>query len=326
MSKLNWRKIPDTLIDREILFIAASGTASNSSSQGVIHRQYHEKLVSILREIGLTVHPTSELGVLLNQPSEKYVYGIHSHSWFNGKEVFTSVLAEYHAKAYLGPKPTVRALIEDKKLSRIFAMGQGVPVTSQVEILSQQDFSKLPEGPWIIKPRNGIASQFVTYCETVSQLNDAYEDFISRADGRSSLLVEQFVPGKNFTVPIIEGIDFNSLPIFEEFDNNPQNILSFSGKRRSTSGYKREPYTGSLEATLRSYAAIIEKHLRPYDYGRIDFRCDTLTGQIYFLEANLICNISQGSAIAESARIAGASYSELIEHVVATSFIRQFGV
>lgn len=312
--------------DIDVLFIAANN--SGQSSQGEAHVRYHRRLVQILRQLGLRVTVTSDLSALLSVPPQKYIYGIHSHAWFNGKEVFTSALAEYHGRAYLGPKPTVRALTEDKKLTRIFAQGLEIPVPDQAEISVSQlaeDFSVLPRGPWITKPRNGIASQFVTFCRTPGEISDALAVFNDEKGENPTLLVETFVPGINISVPIIEGFEVSAMPMFQEWDDNEQNILTFVGKRGKSGGYRSEQYLGAQKTLIAQYAQVLEGALRPYDYGRLDFRCNQESGEVFFLEANLICNISEKTVIAKSAALLSIEYKELIQHIISTSFKRQFG-
>ena len=82
-------------------------------------------------------------------------------------------------------------------------------------------------------------------------------------------------------------------------------------------------YEGAFLKDIIDYARSIRNNLGEIDYGRLDFRCDINNGEIYFLEANLICNMSQGSAIGRLAKEYGATYQTLVEHVISNSILRQ---
>lgn len=311
----------------EILFLAASATLKNDSIQGERHRKYHALLENTLTDLGFRVSSSSNLTIMLSKPEQQYIYGIHSHSWFNGKEIFTSALSEYHGLPYLGPPPTIRAVSEDKKLFKLLAKAVGIPVLPEYSlkqfILEFDQLSQSGTKSFILKPRNGIASQYIYYIEHLDQLSSILPILPQNLLHNDMLIIEPYVDGINISVPIIEGININALPIYEEFDDNPQNIITFEGKRRISNGYHRKVYNGELVFLLKKYACLIEKEIRPYDYGRFDFRCDVKSGIPYLIDANLICNLSKGSVVATAAKDIGVEYKDLIGHILSTSITRQ---
>jgi len=263
---------------------------------------------------------------MLHPARPHYVYGIHSHAWFNGKEVFTAVLCEYYGLPYLGPPPTVRAVSEDKKLAKLLAAGLDIPIIPHVELAARNlRDTELPDnaGPWILKPRNGIASQHVHFCKDRTALQQTINLLSDEIWASTQFIVEPFISGQNLAAPIIENVDPASLDVFEENDGNPQNILTFESKRGVSGTYESKPYEGVFAPTIKKYVKQLESELQPYDYGRLDFRCDPVTGVAYFLEANLICNMSERTVVAKAAKRLGADYATLIEHVLATSIRRQ---
>lgn len=318
---------PKLVSSIEILFLAASATSQNSSVQGERHRQYHATLQKTLIDLGFRVSSSSSLESLLSKPSQQFVYGIHSHSWFNGKEVFTSVLSEYYGLPYLGPPPTIRAVSEDKKLLKLLAQAKGVPTLPEYNleqfVSGYERISQLGATAYVLKPRNGIASQFIYYFEYLEQLNDILPSLPQRIVDQDMILIEPYIDGINVSVPIVEGIDIDSLPMYEESDDNPQNIITFEGKRGITEGYQRKKYQGELISCLQEYTSLVESEIKPYDYGRLDFRCDVQKGIPYLIDANLICNLSKGAVVATAANSVGVGYRELISHILARSITRQ---
>ena len=136
-------------------------------------------------------------------------------------------------------------------------------------------------------------------------------------------MLEPFIDGINISAPIIEGIETEHLAIFTESEDNPQNIITFEGKRNIAGRYSSKLYQGPLTQSIQQYTKRIERELRPYDYGRLDFRCDNKTNTAYLIDANLICNASRGSVVAKAAKAIGADHRTLIEHILATSLQRQ---
>lgn len=325
--RLNWKKLQREITSSiDVLFIAASATEHNSSVQGEAHRNYHKLILDTLVNLGFNVTSTSELSSMLLLPQQNFIYGIHSHCWFNGKEVFTSVLSEYYGTPYLGPTPTIRAISEDKKLLKLLAKAVGIPVLPHIDIernCIQSILNSTISTPRILKPRNGIASQHVYYIEDKNKLESIINSLPKNFVENSQLMLEPFFGDINISVPIIEGVDNESLPIFEEHDDNPYNIITFEGKRRIGGRYVSSIYNGPFKEKIKMLTAKLEAEIRPYDYGRLDFRCCSKTGEIALLDANLICNLSRGAVVAKAAKELGASHTQLVEHVLAISIERQ---
>jgi D-alanine-D-alanine ligase len=328
MGNISWKKVSKEMVDKfDVLLISKSDLNNDIDSNQSSHYRYHKALKEQLIKLGFRIRTTHSLGSVQNEVTPNtFVYGIHSHSWFNGKELFTSAISEFLGVPYLGPRPTVRALTEDKKLSKLLAVSLGIRVPNYAEIkqgVIPDDLNVDP--PWILKPRNGIASQFIFYCADSEQLVSSLSSIPDEILASTDFLIEQFVPGINLTVPIIDGVSDCQLDliVFQESDSNPYNILTHQGKRGITEGYSFSRYDDFFLDKVIQYTNAIRENLGEIDYGRIDFRCDPNKGEIYFLEINLICNMSQGTAIERLANEYGANYDTLVEHVVSHSLNRQ---
>jgi D-alanine-D-alanine ligase len=61
----------------------------------------------------------------------------------------------------------------------------------------------------------------------------------------------------------------------------------------------------------------------PFDYGRFEFRMNSKTGEVLFLEVNLNCNLWSQKTISMAARQMGWSHRQLIETILTESLERQ---
>ena len=309
----------------KVLFLAKNAGSIEVGAKFDNHRNYHQKLLRVLINLGFDVEATDDLSATFGLGNFDYLYGIHSHLWFNGKEAISSAIAEYFGVPYLGPRPTVRAVMEDKVLSKHLARSLNIP-TPQWMCISKFDRTSSPPNfspPWVLKPRNGIASQMVKFIRDVSEWRTVFNDLQTLRFRKIDFIAEKFIDGVNISVPFIEGIEEFRLPVFEEFDENEENILSHQSKRGITPGYSSTIYQGEKIRHLQEYADVLASACKPFDYGRFEFKYDNKSKKVYFLEGNLICNASAGAIIGKSFEVLNWTYDEGIGHIIATSLARQ---
>ncbi len=153
--------------------------------------------------------------------------------------------------------------------------------------------SDLPLGfPLFIKPQDtgggkgigadSVVRDFGAYAQKVTSLTTVF---------RSDALVETYLPGREFSVAILETIDSEELiampiELLTQQNTCGDRILSQKVKAADT-----EHVVAVTDETVRS--AVVELATRAFralggrDYGRIDIRLDQY-GTAHFLEANLI--------------------------------------
>ena len=168
----------------------------------------------------------------------------------------------------------------------------------------------------------------------VQQLHDGYRGWNLSSGG---VFAESFISGREFTTfivgsasdparrriyPPVERVFHDRLPIIEQF-------LSFD---RLWEIYERETPLGESEY-LWQYAAapseladaICEMSWAAYaavegtGYGRVDLRYDVATQQLFVLEVNSQCGLSEDenfTSIGAILRFANTSFSEAIAHII----------
>jgi D-alanine-D-alanine ligase len=318
---------PDERANTRVLYIArhAGLDSPERRAEYGYHVVYHAVLLETLRKIGLEVTPASGFEVLFAPLDYDFLYAIHSHAVFDGHELLAPAIAAYNKIPCLGPTAPMRAISEDKVLAKQVAASLGLDVAKHRVIVPGTANAKgfnLP-GTWILKPRSGIASDALMKVESESDWRDALEMVANpRHEGRD-FLAEEFIPGINMTVPVIEGFPPRTFTVFEEHGRPGDNVLTNEGKRGLNSSYKSEPYDGpgaeeALHASARFAAAI-----SPFDYARFDYRYDPQTKRLVFIELNMVCNMAPASVVNRAAGLHGIDYEALVSHIFTHSLRRQ---
>ncbi len=317
-----------------ILYLTPHAPSPNTPCPPAIHSDYgvqpayHYEIWDVMRNsMGLDVYSCSNLNALPEAlEGRNYVFSLYNIAPFRNSEVYVSALAARAGIACLGAPPNIRALAEDKWLSKLTAQALGLR-TPRGQVLKQGTPAQKPcfDGPYIAKPRFGAAS---TGIDTES----AQEDFnvlVPRVEALQTnideCLVEQIFGDFDVTVPILIGDEGPvSLPPVTQTSDSPYGLFTHRQKRKLDPGLKREfPGYESWLAPIVADALRLARAIEPYDYLRCDFRFGP-EGHA-FLELNLACSIGSAMAFAQSAAQAGISSEALVEHILVTSLDRQWG-
>jgi D-alanine-D-alanine ligase len=150
-------------------------------------------------------------------------------------------------------------------------------------------------------------------------------------------LVEDFLPGREFTVALLgNGSELQVLPIVEiKFDALPSgmnNIYSYEAKwiwDRSDNPLDIFECPAQLQPSLRAEIEELCRHtyevLRCRDWARIDVRLDA-QDRPHIIEVNplpgILPNVEDNSCFPKAARAAGVTYNQLIQKVLAIALKR----
>ena len=278
--------------------------------------------------LGLDVESHSDLSVLPQAfEGRNYVFTIYNIAPFRNSEVYVSALAAAAGIAYLGAPPNIRALIEDKWLTKLTAQALGVP-TPPGTVFSPGVAVQAPAfaGPYIAKPRFGAASMGIDSHSADANFDALAARVAELETSTDECLVEQVFGDCDVTVPILVGDDGPvALPPARQAVDSDYGIFTHHHKRRLIPGLTRdfpddEPWLAPIvEDALRFVRATT-----PFDYIRCDFRFGP-TGHA-LLECNLACSIGSEMAFAQSAATVGISLDALVEHILSKSLDRQWGV
>lgn len=214
------------------------------------------------------------------------------------QELHVPALLEILNIPYTGAGPACLALCYNKATTRLIAQNIGVPVP--LEIYHCAAFSKpasFPTLPAIIKPNFGDGSYGITpSCVVFTQ--DEFNQYIASLpiQIKSSFLVQEFLPGREFSVGIIGNPgNFEILPILEiDYSHLPKNspqLLCYESKWLPESPYwqlikfKKARISNTMKRVLCNYVVTLFEEVGCRDYARFDFRCDA-NANVKLLEIN----------------------------------------
>lgn len=291
-----------------------------------VYAEYHHKIYDILSNNCSNVMTSNNPNIMLNIPNGiNYIFSLYNRMPFRNSEIFVSSVAEYYKIAYLGARPNIRALAEDKHLSKMMATYANVP-TPKWEIYSIGDVATEPyfNGPYFVKPRFGAASQYIdeasicdSWAETKSRINFLHEQ-------GQDVIVEEFIDGIYYTSPVLNNYkDYLFLPCIQEISNLKGNIVTYRQKRKVDGGLYREVITDVATNTIiQTYSKRMFKLVQPLDYTRFDYIVSKKNGTPYFIEFNVCCNLGEHSTLSQSAKSLGYTYEETILNILTSSLYR----
>lgn len=216
-----------------------------------------------------------------------------------------------------------QALGLSKETTKVILRSIGIPTTkSQVFMAEDEELSEeLKEAfPLFVKPESEAASVGVhedSYVENEEQLRKTLKRIFSELN--PPILVEEYLPGREFTVGVLEEEPLLALPVLElKFtEDSPTNYQSIETKLQKTL-IKEVPadIPEELSKKMQDMAIKAFKALRADVYARVDMRLDK-NGEPQVIEFNTMPGLEKGKSFFEDSAIeAGIDYDTLINKMV----------
>jgi D-alanine-D-alanine ligase len=280
--------------------------------------------------------PASQLVARLEAFSPDLIFNTAEGRRGRFREAFFPALFEELGFAYTGSDAYVLALTLDKQLTKLVLREHGVrtPGWQFVEKLSDLKPEEL-HFPVIVKPNFEGSSKGITQesvAENVESLKAKVADALARYP--AGLLVEEFIVGKDLTVPFLENVD-------NDFDGvlSPVEYVVDAGY---TKGKKFAIYDYDLKTKfddavsvkapaaispemserLRKIARTVVQKLDCHDLGRMDFRLSD-AGVPYFLEINALPSLQPGAGLYAAAELDGLHFDAVIGAIIDNAAKRQ---
>ncbi len=209
---------------------------------------------------------------------------------------------------------------------------------------SVKGISKRVGTPMIIKPAVSGGSMGVTVknvvqteeelIQRVGEIQTGYHGWNLLADG---LFVEQFITGPEFTTFItgsandpgncivyepVERVFHPSLPEMEKFlsfDRLWEIYDDETPMPQNENFYEYHPVKSELIKALKELSFQAYESCGGKGYARLDIRMDTATGNLYMLEVNAQCGLSEDenyTSIGAILRVSGKSFTESIVEIL----------
>lgn len=216
---------------------------------------------------------------------------------------------------YTGAGSAASRACFDKLISKERMLAAGVP-TPRSEAITRDQLPTLPL-PCVIKPPCEGSSVGVQIVREADQLAEAVAESGKLAE---TLLVEEFIQGKELTVAILNG---QPLPVVHIFPR--QGFYDYQNKYPALTGAVGSDYICPADISEEETLAVQEAALAAYQalhvevYGRVDVLL-TGDGKPYVLEINTIPGMTSASLFPKAAQAAGIPFGELCTRIAAISF------
>jgi D-alanine-D-alanine ligase len=258
------------------------------------------------------------------------------------REAHVPAICEFYGIPYSGSDPFTLTLCLDKARAKETLAFHGIPTPKFLLVEKLADLYRAAEKltlPLFVKPVHEGSSKGITdsnLCRDRDQLFRQTEFLLENY--RQPVLVEEFLPGKEFTCAVLgNGDEATVLPLvamnFESLPEGALPIYSFDAKFV----WDRPEYpldifqcpariTTELQASIERVTLDAFRVLGCRDWARIDVRLDA-DGKPNVLEVNPLPGIlpdpADNSCLPKAARAAGIGYEELIQNCLKYAAARQ---
>jgi D-alanine-D-alanine ligase len=274
--------------------------------------------------------PASHLAARLEAFAPELIFNTAEGRRGRTREAFYPALFEELGFPYTGSDAYVLALTLDKQLTKL-VLGQHGVDCPKGRLITAADWKHACETivggvplPCIVKPNyegssKGIGDDSVAreprqLTKIVARMLESYP---------AGVLVEEYIPGTDITVPMIENVGDEGVlaPVeyviapdarskYNLYDYRLKNALSDKVDVRCPADLPRD-----VIGRIRSIAKVVFRALQMRDLGRIDFRLGD-DGRIYFLEVNALPSLEKGAGLFAAAAREGLSYEGALAAVV----------
>ena len=252
------------------------------------------------------------------------VFNIAEGLYGDGRESVVPAILDQYKIPYVFSGPVIMGLSLNKHLAKLIVAAAGVPVSPGYLISQLSDLDKLSLNyPMFVKPVSEGTGKGITEKSLVNsqdELRKMVEWVLN--EFHQPALVEEYLPGREFTVGIIgygkeavviggmEVICANNLPYSVEVKENYQNYCTY------------KTLDNDIIDECKSVALRAWKALDAVDAGRVDLKADR-SGRICFIEANPLAGLNPvHSDLPILSRMYGIQYQTLMEMIMKAAMKR----
>lgn len=225
---------------------------------------------------------------------------------------------------YTGPGAFASRIAMDKIKTKLVLQMNGVPTAEWQLAAPDTPSSPLPL-PVVVKPPCDGSSFGISKVSSPDQWKpalDAAAEAMGIATGnpgaavsRNQILVEEFIPGREFTVAVVGG---EAWP--------PVEIVAKGGwygyEEKYVSDDTRYPFLedGELSEKLKKTAVEAYNALKCRSVTRVDFRVSPI-GRVYVLELNTSPGLTSHSLVPKAGMKTGLTFAEVCDKILSTAAI-----
>lgn len=244
-----------------------------------------------------------------------------------GREAQVPALLDAYGVPYTFSDPLVSCISLHKATTKSILRGAGLPTPAFAVVEYPADLSKVDlEYPLFAKP---IAEGTSKGCDLQSVIRSKRDldavccDLLDRF--RQPVLVETYLPGREFTVGVLGTGDVaRSIGVLEVTlrDGAEPGVYSYNNKEYCEEFIEYSLTEGPLAESAHRLALAAWRTLGARDGGRVDLRCNS-AGELEVLEINTLPGLHPShSDLPIIGALAGMGYDELIASIVASAETR----
>ncbi|WP_136795595.1 D-alanine--D-alanine ligase family protein [Desulfosediminicola ganghwensis] len=266
----------------------------------------------------LRFDPATDLGRLFEEKDNIDCAFILLHGK-NGEDGTVQGYLELLNIPYQGAGVLGSAIAMDKDLAKDLYLTEGLPV-ARWEVVTPR---KVPSGrelvanlglPLVVKPVREGSSLGLTIARTENELIAGIETALTH--GRS-VMVEQYIEGRELTVGVLGNDDPEGLPLIEIVPGKDFEFFDYNAKY--VPGASEEicpaPVSAEISRKAQDYAIRAHKVLRLKGYSRTDMLMDS-EENLYLLETNTIPGMTETSLFPQAAAAHGLDFPALLEKLI----------
>jgi D-alanine-D-alanine ligase len=252
------------------------------------------------------------------------VFNIAEGLYGDGRESVVPAILDQYRIPYVFSGPVILGISLNKYLTRLIVSAAGVPVSPGMLISSPADIVKCNlKYPLFIKPVSEGTGKGITernLLKSPAELKEIAEYLLVRFS--QPALVEEYLPGREFTVGIIgSGDDAIAIGGMEiECKNNYPYSVEF--KENYEEFCKYIPMAKEFTEECKKVALNVWKALGGVDAGRVDVKADR-NGRMCFMEVNPLAGLHPiHSDLPILSRMINIDYQTLIEMIMKSTLKR----
>ena len=213
---------------------------------------------------------------------------------------------------YTGPGAMSSRIAMDKIKTKMVLELKGVPTAPWSLASKGTPSSPLPL-PVVVKPPSDGSSVGISKVSSLEEWGGALEAALAAQGGKGEVLVEEFIPGREMTVGVING---EALPAIEIVAKNGW----YGFDEKYISNETRYPFLedGPLLEKLQKMAVEAYNAIGCRSVTRIDFRISPV-GRIYVLELNTSPGFTSHSLVPMAGMKTGLDFAGVCEKILSTA-------
>lgn len=213
---------------------------------------------------------------------------------------------------YSGCGPLASGMCMDKNISKKICKASGIPTADWITVKSVEeiDYDRIEKMgyPVFVKPNSGGSSVATFMIKEKEGIENAVIEGL-KVD--TEVMIEQYLPGEEYTSFILNGEVFPTISIKSE-----QEFFDFEAKYSSDNGAVEEVVylEKELQDKVNEYSKACWDAFGCRAYVRVDFIISD--GVPYVLELNTLPGLTATSLIPRSAAARGINYSQLLDKLI----------